>query len=307
MIRIICNSINRRDFWSAFVPMSLQFHSVGICPTTNSDCSTRFWIHRILPLKWRILPTPCLDTNCRAALLSTQWICSISSATKNCKHLLIKMASEHPDTIECNSLSAEESATTRWVRLEAYARLLLMKCTAQLVLLLWLLLAAQSASEKVSTTQKHSAPCFQRPCPNSGGISLIPKSPEPLRYPTSFRNLCNAQRVGHDMEAATSFTLNIKSGSVPSQVQKQTHYAPESTCIFCCKAWGGIFVLDSCIARDLLNFCNTKRFLKASHHFLCCCSWHNHDSIIKFYHASFEEGDAVTCLFHHTATHAELF
>ena len=217
------------------------------------------------------------------------------------------MASEHPDTIECNSLSAEESATTRWVRLEAYARLLLMKCTAQLVLLLWLLLAAQSASEKVSTTQKHSAPCFQRPCPNSGGISLIPKSPEPLRYPTSFRNLCNAQRVGHDMEAATSFTLNIKSGSVPSQVQKQTHYAPESTCIFCCKAWGGIFVLDSCITRDLLNFCNTKRFLKASHHFLCCCSWHNHDSIIKFYHASFEEGDAVTCLFHHTAAYTELF
>ena len=70
----------------------------------------------------------------------------------------MRIASEHPDTMLCNSLSALESDTALCVLLEAQATLPFTMWTAQLVDFRCLLLADQSASVYVSSSQNVSAP-----------------------------------------------------------------------------------------------------------------------------------------------------
>jgi hypothetical protein len=86
---------------------------------------------------------------------------------KNSRQRLMKIASEHQDTIACSSLSALDKDTTLRVRLEAKVKFPFTMCTAQLIDLRCRLFADQSASVYVSSNQKVSAPCRVFPEPNS--------------------------------------------------------------------------------------------------------------------------------------------
>ena len=97
---------------SRFVPMSLYFQAVGTWPTETSCCNTNVWIH--FRLRWRIRPTPCRDTNICAAELSVHcwWVTMLQ--LRNSKQRRMKIASEHPDTMLCNSLSALDLTNRRF-------------------------------------------------------------------------------------------------------------------------------------------------------------------------------------------------
>jgi len=72
---------------------------------------------------------------------------------RNSKQRLMKIASEHPDTMLCNSLSALDNDTTLCVLLEDFAKFPFTIWTAQLVDLRCFLFADQSASVYVSSNQ----------------------------------------------------------------------------------------------------------------------------------------------------------
>ena len=74
--------------------------------------NTACWIRRILPHKWRVRPTPCLGTSCRAALFSVQGKWRTEKEQKELCITFDEYSSQRPDTIPWNSDSAEDKLIT---------------------------------------------------------------------------------------------------------------------------------------------------------------------------------------------------
>ena len=228
-----------------FVPTSLKFHRVGTWWITTLPSITFDCIQRSFPDKCLICPTPCLEISCLAAELSVNWWCSTSPDTRNCKQLRMKIPSQQPPTILCNSLSAYESEITFCERLEPKQKHPFRKWIEQLVLLLCALFELQSASVYVSRSQNTSVPCLNFPTPCSGNGSLTPMSPVCLMNPISFLSNGTGHRDGEDIADASSLTTNMMSArsrdrykSNPITLLYFFASAAESFCALssCCRA-----------------------------------------------------------------------